>query len=166
MKKEHLNFLEYILPILYREYPEIVMLKYLEAEYNKDNKIELNELSHLYELYNGEYFQIVMQESFCKLTPLGKDIIENHGSLSKYLEFEKKESNKKLIIKIFKKSWKIIVGIGIILTMILTVIEIYDSSNKKETNSKKPKLIKESEKSNENSQNKDSVNAQSDSLYF
>jgi hypothetical protein len=50
--------------------------------------------------------------------------------------------------------------------MILTVIEIFDSSNKKETNSKKLKLIKESEKLNENSQDKDSVNAQVDSLSF
>jgi hypothetical protein len=88
MKKEHLDFLEYILPILYREYPGKVMLKSLETEYNKDNEIQLNELSHLYELYDGNYFQIMIQKDFCKLTAFGKDIIENYGSLSKYLEFE------------------------------------------------------------------------------
>lgn len=81
-------------------------------------------------------------------------------------EYKIRISNKKLIIKIFKKFWKIIVGIGIILGIILTVIQITDSLHKKETNSKKPKLIKESEKSNENLQNKDSINAQSDSLHF
>ncbi len=99
MKKDHLDFLEYILPILNIKYPIQESLKYLETEYNKDNEIQLKELSHLYELYNGKYFQITNDKTFCKITVLGKDIIENYGSLSKYLEFENeklKEQNEKI----------------------------------------------------------------------
>ena len=94
MKKEHLDFLEYILPILNNKYPIVESIQYLENGYNKKNKIESKELHHLYEIYDSKYFQITNDKTFYKITTHGKDIIDNYGSLSKYLEFEKEKLKK------------------------------------------------------------------------
>jgi len=91
MKKEHLDFLEYILPILNDKYPDAENIQYLENEYKKENKIELKELHHLYAIYDSKYLQIMPDKTFCKITPFSKSLIERHGSLAKHIEFENKQ---------------------------------------------------------------------------
>lgn len=91
------------MPILNNKYPKIESIQYLENGYNKENKIESKELHHLYEIYDGKYFQIMSDKTFCKITPFGKSIIEKHGSLSEYLEFENKQVVEKNRIEQIKK---------------------------------------------------------------
>ncbi len=92
MTEKHLKFLDYILPLL-SEDGGMTSLSSLAHIYKKETGIEFNykELDHFLELYDYEYFVKHDKIDYIKIDPEYKEIIDEHGSLSKYRTLEKEQ---------------------------------------------------------------------------
>ncbi len=68
-------------------------LSSLAHTYKKETGIEFNykELDHFLELYDYEYFVKHDKIDYIKIDPEYKEIIDEHGSLSKYRTLEKEQ---------------------------------------------------------------------------
>ncbi len=106
IKKEHLAFLDFMLPILNEKYPNHGILDYLADNFKDESGIDMDykEIEYFQKLYDGDYFETITNHGQVKISLKGKQIIDNYGSLSQYLiaksQENKKATNKRTAIKI------------------------------------------------------------------
>ncbi len=88
MIEKDLKFLDFILPILSEMYPQNKSITYLSRQYGRETNIkyEYNELKILVD--ENEYLVKETPMYSVRIDSDWKAIIDIHGSLSKYLEFE------------------------------------------------------------------------------
>ena len=87
MTEKHLNFLDYLLPRL-SQCPDGEFIDSIAYEYEKESTISFddNEIAHFESLYEYKYFTFPYSiNRTAIITPETKEIIDHHGSLSKYL---------------------------------------------------------------------------------
>lgn len=99
INKEDLKLLDFILIKLSDIYPDgkpiAKLLHQYEKENNIKNRIESSKAKYIEELYKYKYFEQVGDSFQVKIYPETKGIIDNYGSLSKYInEINNAELNK------------------------------------------------------------------------
>lgn len=109
MIEKYLKFLDFALPRLCKRYPQGESLGTMVDYFNDDPKFEISyeEKEHIKELYEYEYFIIHGNLDNAVITPEWKSIIELHGSLSAFREYEneilEEENNKQKDIEDLNK---------------------------------------------------------------
>jgi hypothetical protein len=105
MTNKELKFLDFILPILKDKYPDFISVGDLNSMYKKQTGIDLGyrELPIFVDKYENVYFEKVSKMKHLRIMTDYIEIIEIHGSLSKYLEsIDRDAKNKNIWIAIRK----------------------------------------------------------------
>jgi len=141
MTEKHLNFLDFILPRLCKNYENGDVLSSLAEYYKRDtgNDFVYENIKPFQDLYDGVYFNVINNLGLVVITPEYKVIIDSHGSLSKYLQNLNHEKTKKTN----KQNWVIIIPILIAVLMLFATIYFGISNDSK---SKEILLLKQSVK--------------------
>lgn len=128
MNTKDLKFLNFLLPILSNKYPGHLSLNSIARRYFKEKNIKYTELElkTFIRNYEYKYFEPRGTTGNIVILPDCKEIIDIHGSLSKYLEsIQNKEKN--------KNTWKAIRQYVIPLLMLIASIYFgISNENKKE----------------------------------
>lgn len=87
MNKNHLRFLDFALVELSKAYPDGYAIHSLANEFKKktNEQIEYEEQTYIEELYQHKYFEQIGTSFSVNILPEIKEVIDNYGSLSNYL---------------------------------------------------------------------------------
>jgi len=94
---EYLDYLNYTLKRLSEKFSEGLILSNLRSEYKElsGEWIDTETQAHFESLYENEYFARIGTTYKHKISPKAKEIVDEFGSLSTYLELCELERNKK-----------------------------------------------------------------------
>jgi len=93
---EYLDYLNYTLKRLSEKFSEGLILSNLRSEYKElsGEWIDTETQAHFESLYENEYFARIGTTYKHKISPKAKEIVDEFGSLSTYLELCELERNK------------------------------------------------------------------------